>query len=209
MLKSSRSRIRSLIDLSLPDFQPLRDLVGTAAKTVYNATKSMPSSQRPTMYAIRNHLRRRLLDLRVGPAARAPSVTGPLDTLVAGLRGRSSLGLVLAFPAAPFVLGLVSNNLDAFVGYAREYPPHAVRVRRIHRSAGHPLWRIEPVQDPFYRLTFSLPERAEAWILDQDEEWRSRTRWVTRNLLSAITVYWVDDEHTHAFQLQYSSRELG
>lgn len=37
----------SLVDLSLPDFQPLRDLVGTAAKTVYNATKSMPSSQHP------------------------------------------------------------------------------------------------------------------------------------------------------------------
>ncbi|WP_416978776.1 hypothetical protein [Streptomyces sp. T028] len=198
----------SLIDLSLPDFQPLCDLVRTAAESVYDAMKPMPLSQRPTVYEIRNYLRRHLLDLWDGPAAEAPSVTDPLDILAAGLRRRSSLGLVLAFPAAPFVLGLVSDDLNAFVSYAREQPTHGVRVYRNHRSAGHPVWLIEPRVRPAYRLTFSLPEQVEAWILDQEEGTRSRTRWMTRNLLSAITLYWVDENRTHTFQLQYSSEEF-
>ncbi|MFI6935719.1 hypothetical protein [Streptomyces sp. NPDC050287] len=198
----------SLIDLSLPDFQPLCDLVRVAAKSVYDAMKPMPPSQRPTVYKIRNYLRRHLLDLWDEPAADASSVTDPLDILAAGLRRRSSLGLVLAFPAAPFVLGLVSDDLNAFVRYAREQPTHAVRVHRSHRSVGHPLWLIEPRAGPAYRLTFSLPEQVEAWILDQEEETRSRTHWMTRNLLAAITMYWVDENYPHTFQLQYSSSEF-
>ncbi|MFM9593121.1 hypothetical protein ACKI1O_27495 [Streptomyces scabiei] len=198
----------SLIDLSLPDFQPLRSLVMDAARSVYDAMRPMPPSQRPTVYEIRNYLRRHLLNMRDEPAADAFSVTDPLDTLAAGLRRRSSLGLVLAFPAAPFVLGLVSDDLNAFVGYALEQPTHAVRVRRNHRSVGHPLWLIEPRAGPAYRLTFSLPEQVEAWILDQEEGTRSRTHWMTRNLLSAITMYWVDEDHTHTFQLHYSASEF-
>ncbi|MFE4411329.1 hypothetical protein [Streptomyces sp. NPDC056821] len=198
----------SLIDLSLPDFKSLCDLVRVAAKSVYDATKSMPPNQQPTVYEIRNYLRRHLLNLWDEPAADAPSVTGPLDTLAAGLRRRSSLGLVLAFPAAPFVLGLVSKNLNAFLRHALEQPTHAVRVRRSHRTVGHPLWLIEPREGSAYKLTFSLPEQVEAWILDQEDGIRSRTHWMTRNLLSAITMYWVDGDHTHTFQLHYSSDEF-
>ncbi|MEV4680449.1 hypothetical protein [Streptomyces kurssanovii] len=197
----------SLIDLSLPDFQSMRNLVGAAAKSVYDAAMPMPPSQRPTVYEMRNYLRRHLLDLWEEPVARSPSVTGPLDALAAGLR-RSSLGLVLAFPAAPFVLGLGSNDLRAFLRHAREQPTHAVRVRRNHRTVGHPLWSIEPREGVGYRLTFSLPEQVEAWILDQEEGIRSRTHWMARNLLSAITLYWVDEDHTHTFRLRYSPDEF-
>ncbi|WP_406241417.1 hypothetical protein [Streptomyces anulatus] len=198
----------SLIDLSLPDFLPLCNLVRASAKSVYDAMKLLQPSRRPTVYEIRNYLRRPLLDLWDGPAADAPSVTDPLDELAAGLRRRSSLGLVLAFPAAPFVLGLVSDDLNAFVRYALDQPTHDIRVYRNHRSAGHPVWQIEPRVGPAYRLSFSLPEQVEAWILDQEEGTRSRTRWMTRNLLSAITLYWVDENRTYTFQLRYSSEEF-
>ncbi|GGY81614.1 hypothetical protein GCM10010363_73070 [Streptomyces omiyaensis] len=197
----------SLIDLSLPDFQPLCNLVRVAAKSVYDATKTMPPSRRPTVYEIRTYVRRPLLNLWDEPVDLPSPVTGPLDTLAAGLR-RSSLGLVLAFPAAPFVLGLVSNDLHAFLGHALEQPTHAVRVRRNHRTVGHPLWFIEPREGSFYRLTFSLPEQVEAWILDQEEGIRVRSRWTARNLLSAITLYWVDENHTHTFRLHYSPDEF-
>lgn len=198
----------SLIDLSLPDFQPLCDLVSVASESVHDAMSSMPPSERPTVYEIRNYLRRHLLELWDEPAAEDPSVTDPLDALAAGLHRRSSLGLVLGFPAAPFVLGLVSRDLRAFVRHAREHPTHTVRVHRSQRSVGHPVWLIEPREGHAYRLTFSLPEQVEAWILDQEEGSRSRTHWMTRNLLAAITMYWVDEHHTHTFQLQYSASEF-
>ncbi|WP_141743945.1 hypothetical protein [Streptomyces sp. EN23] len=166
----------SLIDLSLPDFLPLRNLVRASAKSVYDAMKLLQPSRRPAVYEIRNYLRRHLLDLWDGPAADAPSVTDPLDDLAAGLCRRSSLGLVLAFPTAPFVLGLVSDDLNAFVRYALDQPTHDIRVYRNHRSAGHPVWQIEPGVGPAYRLSFSLPEQVEAWILDQEDRTRSAKR---------------------------------
>lgn len=197
----------SLIDLSLSDFKPLCELVRDAAKSVYDATKSMPPSQRPAVYEIRNYVRRHLLGMHEDPVPSSPSVTRPLDTLVADLQCLS-LGLVLAFPAAPFVLGLVSDDLQHFFRYAREHPTHAVRVRRSERKAGHPLWSLEPREGRAYRLTFSLPEHVEDWILDQDEGILSRTRWTARDLLSAITLYWVGDGHTHTFRLHYDPDEF-
>ncbi|MEU0652063.1 hypothetical protein ABZ485_07445 [Streptomyces albogriseolus] len=197
----------SLIDLSLPDFEPLCGLVKVAAKSVYDVTKSMPPSQRPTVYEIRNYVRCHLLDMYEDPVPSSPSVTRPLDRMVGDLQ-HLSLGLVLAFPAAPFVLGLVSDGLEHFFGYARQHPTHAVRVRRSDRKTGHPLWSLEPREGRAYRLTFSLPEQVEDWILDQEEGVRSRTRWTARDLLSAITVYWADDGHTHTFRLHYDPEEF-
>ncbi|PAK27201.1 hypothetical protein CJD44_05745 [Streptomyces sp. alain-838] len=197
----------SLIDLSLPDFNPLCKLVKDAAEAVYDVTKSMPPSQRPAVYRIRNYVRRHLLDMYEDPVPSSAAVTRPLDTLVADLQ-RLPLGLVLAFPAAPFVLGLVSDDLEHFFRYARAHPTHAVRVRRSQRSAGHPLWFLEPREGRAYTLTFSLPEYVEDWILDQEEGIRSRTRRTARDLLSAITVYWVEGGHTHTFRLHYDPDEF-
>jgi len=83
-----------------------------------------------------------------------------------------------------------------------------VRVRRSQRSAGHPLWFLEPREGRAYTLSFSLPEYVEDWILDQEEGIRSRTRRTARDLLSAITVYWVGGGHTHTFRLHYDPDEL-
>ncbi|MFE1032902.1 hypothetical protein ACFW40_13495 [Streptomyces sp. NPDC058807] len=57
-------------------------------------------------------------------------------------------------------------------------------------------------------MTFSLPEYVEDWILDQEEGIRSRTRRTARDLLSAITVYWVEGGHTHTFRLHYDPDEF-
>ncbi|MEU4351740.1 MULTISPECIES: hypothetical protein [unclassified Streptomyces] len=199
----------SLIDLSLPDFTVLRQLVKDTVKAVHAAIDSLPTADRPTVNEIRNYLRRPLLDLNTGPATSQPSVTEPLDVLIENLHARSTLGLMLAFPAAPFVLGLASNNLYAFVNYALEQPTHAVRLRRLHQATPHPVWRVRPAADPeAYELTFGLPKQVEAWILDQDAGERSRTRWVKQSVLSAMTLYWMDGEHAHTFQLRYEPGEL-
>ncbi|WP_239109789.1 hypothetical protein [Streptomyces anulatus] len=187
----------SPIDFSLPGFLPLRNLVRESAKSVYDAMKLLQPSRRPAVYEIRKYLRRHLLDLWDGPAVDAPSVTDPLDDSAAGPCRRSSLGLVLALPAAPFVLGLVSDDLNAFVRCTLDQPTHDIRVYRNHRSAGHPVWQIEPRVGPACRLNFSLPEQVEAWILDQEDGTRSCARWMTRSLLSVITLHWVDESCTY------------
>jgi hypothetical protein len=36
-----------------------------------------------------------------------------------------------AFPAAPFILALASEDAEAFAAYAEHHPTHDVRIRRI------------------------------------------------------------------------------
>ncbi|MFI0811888.1 hypothetical protein [Streptomyces echinatus] len=199
----------SLVDLSMPDFHKLRDLVRTAAQHVHAAMGAIPAADLPTMHEIRNYLRRPLLNLWEDPVVTNPSVTAPLDVLADSLRSRSTLGLVLAFPAAPFVLGLASDDLYGFVNYAIEHPTHSVRLRRLRQAAPHPVWQIRPLENPeAYALTFGLPEQVETWILDQEIGTPSRTRWLEESMLSAMTLYWMDGGHAHTFQLQYQATEL-
>jgi hypothetical protein len=136
-------------------------------------------------------------------------IRAPLDYLTQALYSRSQLGLVLAFPAAPFVLGLASDDLYAFVDYARAHPTHAVRLRRIDQVASHPVWELRSARHPeAYALRFGLPERVEAWIVEQDEGMPSRTRYVKRSMLSTMTLYWMHGEHAETFQLRYEPGEL-
>jgi hypothetical protein len=200
----------SLVDLSMPDFAQLRTIVADTAEAVHAAMDAMTAAERPKTHEIRNFLRPLLLDLPTGPATTQPSVTAPLEALANSLTSRSTLGLILAFPAAPFVLGLASDNLYAFVDYARIHPTHAVRLQRLpHSAAPHPVWQIRPQAEPdAYTLTFGLPEQVEAWIIDQDAGTPSRTRWVKQSMLSAMTVYWMDGDHAHTFQLRYEPAAL-
>jgi hypothetical protein len=110
----------SLIDLSTPDFDALRNLVRTTADTIHAVLKETPASERPKMREMRAYLRGPLLQMDPGGLELPSAIRGPLDYLADGLYSRSQLGLVLAFPAAPFVLGLASDDLYGFVEYARE-----------------------------------------------------------------------------------------
>ncbi|MCZ4120254.1 hypothetical protein [Streptomyces sp. H39-S7] len=199
----------SLVDLSVPDFKKLRNLVRTAAKDVHAAMKALPAADIPATNEIRNYLRRPLLDLWEEPVVSHPSLTIPLDVLAESLQSRSTLGLILAFPAAPFVLGLASDDLYAFVNYALEHPTHLVRLRRLRQSAPHHVWEIRALDAPdAYRLTFGLPQQVEAWILDQNAGAPSRTRWVKESILSAMTLYWMNGDHAHTFQLRYEASQF-
>ncbi|MFJ3639606.1 hypothetical protein ACIPRD_07630 [Streptomyces sp. NPDC090108] len=209
----------SLVDLSMPDFAGLRNLVSVAARRVHAVLDALPPKQRPQAYAIRSHLRQRLLALvddhaymRHSPDSqpRLPSALAePLDEVAGQLSSRQTAGLVLAFPSAPFVLGLASENLRAFVDYARRNPTHTVHLRRLPQGASHPVWQVRPADEPgAYAMTFSLPEQVDSWIRAQEETVNDRARWIKRNVLSTMTVYWLDGEHALTFQLRYAPEEL-
>ncbi|MFF1416128.1 hypothetical protein [Streptomyces sp. NPDC058280] len=145
-----------------------------------------------------------------GLAVRGSGAWHQADALGQFLSSRSTLGLALAFPAAPFVLGLASENLYAFVNYSRQHPTHTVHLRRLPQAASHPVWQLCPAEDPSaYAMTFSLPDQVESWILAQDETVSSRTRWIKQRVLSTMTIYWLDGDHALTFQLRYAPAELG
>ncbi|MER5443997.1 hypothetical protein, partial [Streptomyces sp. NPDC002790] len=199
----------SLIDLSAPDFDVLRNLVKDTADAIHAVLKASLATERPKVRDMRTYLRGPLLEMDPGHVELPDSIRGPLDFLAQALYSRSQLGLVLAFPAAPFVLGLASDDLYSFVDYAREHPTHAVRLRRVNQPASHPVWELRSAQHPeAYALRFGLPERVEKWIVAQDEGMPSRTRYVKRSMLSTMTLYWMHEEHAQTFQLRYEPGEL-
>lgn len=199
----------SLIDLSAPDFDVLRNLVKNTADTIHAVLEATPAAERPKVREIRTYLRGPLLEMDPGDVELPDTIRGPLDYLAQALYSRSQLGLVLAFPAAPFVLGLASDDLYGFVEYARAHPTHAVRLRRINQAASHPVWELRSAEHPdAYALRFGLPERVEKWIVAQDEGMPSRTRYVKRSMLSTMTLYWMHGEHAQTFQLRYEPGEL-
>ncbi|WP_330259298.1 restriction endonuclease [Streptomyces murinus] len=207
----------SLVDLSMPDFADLRELVRSVARDVHGALAALPAGEVPRPYRVRRHLRRLLLALvdeymEYAPDADAhplpESVTEPLGRLAEVLSSRSTLGLVLAFPSAPFVLGLASEDLYAFVDYARAHPTHDINLGRV-QDGNHSVWRVRPASDPgAYAMTFSLPKQVESWIRAQEEAVNERARSVKRRLLSTMTVYWLDGDHILTFQLRYAPVQL-
>ncbi|MER8113771.1 hypothetical protein [Streptomyces sp. NPDC094031] len=206
----------SLVDLSMPDFAGLRELVRSAAGQVHGALAALPAGEAPRPYHVRRQLRRLLLALvgehlehdRDADAPLPESVAWPLDRMADVLRRRSTLGLVLAFPSAPFVLGLASEDLYAFVDYARAHPTHDVNLGRV-QNGNHSVWRVRPAADPgAYAMTFSLPKQIESWIRGQEEAVNERARSVKRRLLSTMTVYWLDGDHVLTFQLRYAPVQL-
>ena len=171
--------------------------------------EATPAAERPKVREIRTYLRGPLLEMDPGDVELPDAIRGPLDYLAQALYSRSQLGLVLAFPAAPFVLGLASDDLYGFVEYARAHPTHAVRLRRINQAASHPVWELRSAEHPdAYGLRFGLPERVEKWIVAQDEGMPSRTRYIKRSMLSTMTLYWMDGAHAQTFQLRYEPGEL-
>ncbi|WP_240958445.1 hypothetical protein [Streptomyces chilikensis] len=206
----------SLIDLSMPDFAPLRDLVRTQTRRLFEAIKALPNGKPPRLYTIRSHLRRQLAlfgDADDG-LFRYPNadtqlpeeIARPLDHIAGHLVSSRVPDLVLAFPSAPFVLGLASENLSSFIAYARRHPTHTVNVGRLLTvPAPHPIWAVRPADgSQAYAMTFTMPEQVESWILEQEDSVHDRARWIKRTVLSTMTIYWVDGDHTHTFQLRYA-----
>ncbi|EFC81420.1 hypothetical protein [Parafrankia sp. EUN1f] len=195
----------SLIDLSIVEFREMTDAVAEATRVIHPIVQASPGFQALiSVKTIREAFRLKLNDEFVPADGVHVNVALSLDALAGSLRRRSTFGLVLAFPAAPFVLGLVADNLRSVVNYCLERPTHQVNIRPVYRSAGDRTWTVSPVARPdAYRMTFGLPRHLEQWIADQDEGTRSRVRWAKENLLSAMTIYWLDDGHAHVFRLQY------
>ncbi|MCZ1005441.1 hypothetical protein O1L68_00165 [Streptomyces lydicus] len=199
----------SLIDLSASDFAVLRNLVKDTADTIHAVLEATPAVERPKARDIRAYLRGPLLEMDPGDVGLPDAIRDPLDFLARDLNSRSRLGLVLAFPAAPFVLGLASDDLYSFVNYARAHPTHAVSLGRINQPASHPVWELRSAEHAdAYALRFGLPERVEAWIVAQDEGMPARARYIKHSTLSTMTLYWMDGEHAQTFQLRYESGEL-
>jgi len=85
---------------------------------------------------------------------------------------------------------------------------HDVRLRR-SGSSDEAEGAVTPRDEPdAYRLTFSLPDRVEAWISENEDRQVKRVRQVKEDFLAAITIYRRSRDGMRVYQLRYVPGEL-
>jgi hypothetical protein len=131
-----------------------------------------------------------------------------LENFAAELRVHEKAEILLGFPAAPFILPLATGDPGRFLAFAERRPAHDVRLRRSDSGEGAE-WIVTPRAEPdAYRLTFSLPDRVESWIVENEDRQVKRARQVKADFLTAITIYRRAHDGMRVYQLRYVPGEL-
>jgi hypothetical protein len=124
------------------------------------------------------------------------------------LQQHADSDLLIGFPPAPFILPLAASNRADFASYAARRPSHSVRLRRSGAGATAQ-WSVRPaIQPERYELTFTLPAGLEAWIVDDEDRSRRRTRSVKNTLLSRIAIYYEQAGELRVCHLRYEPEQL-
>jgi len=214
----------SLVDLSGVSFDWLRDSISDAAAQLYALRNQHQVTRFPVNW-MRHALRVRLGtvpledaslhqrdDLAPGMATNAPrfqeAAEQVIRTFTTTLPARENDELLLGFPAAPFILPLGADEPVRFIEYADHRPAHAIRLRRTGWGR-HTEWSASPWDAPdAYRLAFTLPERIESWISENEERRRRRASAIKSDFLSDITIYRRADAVMRIYHLRYEPSEL-
>jgi hypothetical protein len=205
----------SLIDLSGPKFAWLRDPIEAAADHLHVIGERQELKSFPVGW-MRGALRV-LLETALSnadpesdqiDADYARAAFSVLVDLAGALTQYADAQLLLGFPAAPFILALGSEDVEAFAAYADQYPTHDVHIRRIGSgTAGQ--WILYPAQHPeAYELAFNMPAGIEEWVAENEERRVSRTRLIKDEMLSTITIYGRLHGHERVHLLRYAPAQL-
>ncbi|MCK9878389.1 nucleotidyl transferase AbiEii/AbiGii toxin family protein, partial [Frankia sp. Ag45/Mut15] len=187
---------------------------------------TMPTTSPPTLHCLRTHLRNalQLPGHRAEEIHPTPCDARPLDELARFLESRESPGILMAFPAAPFLLGLVLRDPTAFIRYCRAFPNHPVNFTsesqpevsvpvgafapRQQAATLRHVWHLRPVQEPSaHEISVSLPVGIEDVVIRGDSTFLGSSHGPTLGPLSSLVIPWVGGtrEPILPFQLVYGS----
>ncbi|GAA0739632.1 hypothetical protein Drose_17100 [Dactylosporangium roseum] len=207
------------MDLSGDSFAWLRAAVADAADEVRQLEASLQQSvpRAKLREAVRRHLETggSVLPQLTTPSWWSDAIEQALAKIAAGMGHGLQVAqggeLLLGFPPAPFVLTLTAQppyTMQHFLTFTQHKQRHSIGLRRRRSDSHVTQWELFPRERPdAYRLTFTLPDRVEAWI-DDSERYRKRARIVEESLLSTIVLYRLRRGAVTVYQLDYESAEL-
>ncbi|MEH0824346.1 MULTISPECIES: restriction endonuclease [unclassified Micromonospora] len=195
----------SLVDLSGPAFEPLIATVERAARLIRaEAVKADLTTfpVRQVRLALRTAFDSAGAEMTAAGAPTDGANGGlPADVLASwAARVTAELqdsatgeGLILGFPAAPFILAMHPDSLEEFEAFIAEHGSDIPVDIRFGREGARGDWVITPVEDPeAFRLSFGLPGALETWLLSVPEQERRRAADARRTLLSTISLFLED-----------------
>ncbi|MCX4388245.1 restriction endonuclease [Micromonospora peucetia] len=195
----------SLVDLSGPAFEPLITTVERAARVVLAEAVDAALTTFPVRQV------RLALRTAFSSAGAEMTATGvpsedtdgglPTDVLASwAARVTAELqdsatgeGLILGFPAAPFILAMHPDSMEDFEVFIAEHGTNIPVDIRFGREGARGDWAITPTADPeAFRLSFGLPGALEAWLLSAPEQERRRAADAKQLLLPTISLFLED-----------------
>jgi len=187
----------SLVDLTLPMYDALRNAVARAASAVHHDVLGTGAIERLRRIA------RHVLGTAEVAMPRIPGgqrLLGAIQQLRSELTASFGGNFLLAFPPAPFVLAL-TGDIDEFLMSRTEQRVNIYPNTEDQTSTG---WIIQPAGhgDPKYTLYFSLPPHVDEWLMTD----RRHARQLKQTGLSSITIYHLRDDLLRAHQLRYEPR---
>lgn len=107
----------------------------------------------------------------------------------------------------PFMLALTPDNLNAFLGYAKEKPTHRVTITWVP-GRNQQNWVIQPVdRRNEYTLRFRLPDELAESIFKKSGESEAKALSVKQERFSSISVYRHVYGEDHIYRLIYDAQE--
>ncbi|MDG4829056.1 restriction endonuclease [Solwaraspora sp. WMMD1047] len=192
----------SLVDLSGPAFEPLITTVERAANLILMtaiATGLTTFPLRQARTALRTAFGNAGAELTMAEKPTDDAGGGlPTEELAswaarttAELQDSSSgEGLILGFPAAPFILAMHPDSMNDFETFIADHGSDIPVDIRFGREGARGDWTITPTEDPeAFRLSFGLPGALETWLLSAPEQERRRAADARRTLLPTISLF--------------------
>ncbi|MEU7977374.1 restriction endonuclease [Micromonospora sp. NPDC049081] len=195
----------SLVDLSGPAFSPLITSVERAARLILAEAVSADLTTFPV-----RQVRLALRSAFSSAGAEVPAAEAPHQGTDGGLPGNilaswaarmtaelqdsaTGEGLILGFPAAPFILAMHPDSMEDFEAFIATHGPNIDVDIRFGREGVRGDWTITPVADPdAFRLSFGLPGALEAWLLSVPGQDRRRAAESRQLLLPTISLFLED-----------------
>jgi hypothetical protein len=225
----------SLIDLSTPAFQPLRESIDYLAELI------SPDLETPTddelspdgpladdvvvgrgisVREARAEMREVLGTIPDGVSPLPPQTRRAVPLSPRWVEFRQALRstaedfgeFFVGVAGGPFLLVLRADDPEAFRGYVARRPSHRVRIHWRREDNGRE-WFIEP-EDSYlgtYTLRFALPQTLWDWIFEDSEERPVRAALnVKERFFSDVTIYRFDPElgEDHIYRLTYDARQV-
>ena len=198
----------SLVDLSGPEYNRLRNEIDSAARNIPDQILGKPNLIPNLRYALRKKLHTLPDSVRELPAEESidPSLARRLGRLAEPAIGvaREYGELFVAMANGPYMLLLKSRAPKNFLRYARKNPKHKVVIHwsTEYNQAG--TWVVQPTEDDLsYTLEFRLPEALYHWIFDAGTDVSDRARSIKRRFFSNITIYRREKKGDRIFKLEY------
>jgi hypothetical protein len=201
----------SLIDLSGPAFAPFIATVERAAAAIHSEAERTELTTFPVgqvRQALRTAFGNAGAEMPISDSVQTGATGLPADVLaswaarmIADLQRTSTgEGLILGFPAAPFILAMQPDNMEEFEAFIAVHGQDIPVNIRFGRDGIGGDWIITPSADPeAFRLSFGLPGALETWLLSVPEQERLRAADARRTLLSTISLFLED----RLIQLRY------